>query len=91
MSSRRLERAVTASIGRRPIAFTFEGRPSGAFAGDTLASALLANGVDVVCPSPILGRPRGVFSAGVEEPCAFVEVTGAGVRADHAGADGQAA
>ena len=43
--------------------------------GDTLASALLANGVDVICPSPILGRPRGVFSAGVEEPCAFVEIT----------------
>ena len=42
--------------------------------GDTLASALLANGVDVVCASPMRGRPRGVYCAGVEEPCAFVEV-----------------
>ncbi len=57
------------------VPFTFEGRSYEGLGGDTLASALLANGVDVVCPSPILGRPRGVFSAGVEEPCAFVEVT----------------
>ena len=59
----------------RPIGFTFDGRELTAFEGDTLASALLANGVDVVCRSPILGRPRGVYSAGVEEPCAFVEVS----------------
>ncbi len=59
-----------------PIAFTFEGRELTGFDGDTVASAMLANGVDVVCPSPILGRPRGVFSAGPEEPCAFVEVAG---------------
>ena len=45
------------------------------FEGDTLASALLANGVDVVCRSPILGRPRGIVSAGAEEPSAFVEVS----------------
>ena len=56
------------------IAFTFDGQRYQGFAGDTLASALLANGVDVVCPSPILGRPRGVMSAGVEEAGAFVEV-----------------
>ena len=43
------------------VAVTFDGRAPEAFAGDTLASALLANGVDVVCPSPILGRPRGVI------------------------------
>ena len=60
----------------RPISFTFDGNRYEGFRGDTLASALLANGVDVVCSSPILGRPRGVFAAGVEEPCAFVEVTG---------------
>jgi sarcosine oxidase subunit alpha len=54
--------------------FTFDGRELEGFAGDTLASALLANGVDVVCRSPILGRPRGVFSAGAEEPAAFVGV-----------------
>ena len=50
------------------------GASSTGFEGDTLASALLANGVDVVCRSPIQGRPRGVYSAGAEEPCAFVGV-----------------
>ena len=59
----------------RPVSFTFDGAAFEGFAGDTLASALLASGVDVVAPSPIQGRPRGVFSAGVEEPSAFVEVS----------------
>jgi len=59
----------------RPIGFTFDGRELTAFEGDTLASALLANGVDVVCRSPILGRLRGIVSAGVEESSAFVEVS----------------
>ena len=54
--------------------FRFDDVDYEGFAGDTLASALLANGVDVVCPSPLLGRPRGVMAAGSEEPCAFVEV-----------------
>ncbi|HEY7400187.1 MAG TPA: glycine cleavage T C-terminal barrel domain-containing protein [Actinomycetota bacterium] len=58
----------------KPLRFSFGGRELDAFEGDTLASALTANGVDVVCRSPILGRPRGVYSAGVEEPCAFVAV-----------------
>jgi sarcosine oxidase subunit alpha len=75
MGSRRLEHGGHGIDRSAPLHVTFEGRPLGAFAGDTLASALLADSVDVVCPSPILGRPRGVFSAGVEEPCAFVEVT----------------
>ena len=73
MSGRRLD--AGGRIDRsRPIRFTFDGRGYDGFEGDTLASALLANGVDVVCRSPILGRPRGVVSAGVEEPSAFVEV-----------------
>jgi sarcosine oxidase subunit alpha len=59
----------------RPVRFTFGGRAYQGLRGDTLASALLANGVDVVAPSPILGRPRGIFSAGPEEPNAFVELT----------------
>ena len=58
----------------RPVRFRFDDVDYEGFAGDTLASALLANGVDVVCPSPLLGRPRGVMAAGSEEPCAFVEV-----------------
>ena len=59
----------------QPLSFTFDGRPVTGFAGDTVASALLANGMDVVGRSPIQGRPRGVMSAGVEEPNAFVEVS----------------
>ena len=58
----------------RVVSFTFDDRELSGFEGDTLASALLANGVEVVCRSPIQGRPRGVFSAGAEEPCAFVGV-----------------
>ena len=45
------------------------------FEGDTLASALLANGVVGGFRSPILGRPRGIFSAGIEEPNALVAVS----------------
>ena len=59
----------------RSLAFTFDARPYEGFAGDTLASALLANGVNMVARSPLQGRPRGVFSAGVEEPNAFVELS----------------
>ena len=58
-----------------PIAFTFDDAAFEGFEGDTLASALLANGVVGGFRSPILGRPRGIFSAGVEEPNAFVEIS----------------
>ncbi|WP_373412918.1 2Fe-2S iron-sulfur cluster-binding protein, partial [Streptomyces sp. NRRL B-24572] len=44
------------------------------FRGDTLASALLANGVVQAATSIKLGRPRGIFSAGVEEPNAVVQI-----------------
>ena len=56
------------------IAFRFGGREMLGFAGDTLASALLANGVAIVGRSFKLHRPRGIMSAGVEEPNAFVQV-----------------
>jgi sarcosine oxidase subunit alpha len=55
--------------------FTFDGVDYEGFEGDTLASALLANGVVGGFRSPILGRPRGIYSAGVEEPNAFVEIS----------------
>ena len=54
------------------------GAATRAFAGDTLASALLANGVRLVGRSFKLHRPRGIWSCGVEEPSALVDVgTGA--------------
>jgi len=71
---RRLDSGGDAIDRSRVVSFTFDGRELTGFEGDTLASALLANGVDVVCRSPIRGRPRGVYSAGAEEPCAFVGV-----------------
>ena len=58
----------------KPLRFTFAGRPLMGFAGDTLASALLANGVDIVGRSFKYGRPRGVMTAGVEEPNAIMQV-----------------
>jgi sarcosine oxidase, subunit alpha len=58
----------------RPLTFTFDGRDVEGFAGDTVASALLASGETGGFVSPIERRPRGVYSAGVEEPNAFVEI-----------------
>ncbi|MFY7835041.1 MAG: sarcosine oxidase subunit alpha family protein [Novosphingobium sp.] len=58
----------------KPIAFTFDGVAYRGFAGDTLASALLANGVMLFGRSFKYHRPRGVFSAGPEEPSALVTV-----------------
>ncbi len=57
-----------------PLRFTFDGRGYQGFRGDTLASALLANGVRLVGRSFKYHRPRGVLTAGPEEPNALVEV-----------------
>jgi NADPH-dependent 2,4-dienoyl-CoA reductase/sulfur reductase-like enzyme len=62
----------------RSLAFTFDGRRYHGHPGDTLASALLANGVHLVGRSFKYHRPRGILSAGSEEPNALVELrTGA--------------
>jgi sarcosine oxidase subunit alpha len=63
----------------RPVVFTFDERTYQGFHGDTLASALLANGVHLVARSFKYHRPRGIVSAGPEEPCALVRV-GEGAR-----------
>ncbi|MEW2159313.1 sarcosine oxidase subunit alpha family protein [Streptomyces sp. NPDC007189] len=57
-----------------PLTFTFDGTAYQGHRGDTLASALLANGVIQAATSIKLGRPRGIFSAGVEEPNAVVQI-----------------
>ncbi len=54
--------------------FTFDGRAYQGQPGDTLASALLANGVRLMGRSFKYHRPRGVLAAGSEEPNALVEV-----------------
>src|SRR6202012_1793714 len=53
------------------IRFTFDGRELLGFAGDTLASALLRNGIHLVGRSFKYHRPRGILAAGVEEPNAL--------------------
>ena len=58
----------------RPVSFTFDGVAYGGYEGDTLASALLANGVRLVGRSYKYHRPRGIVSAGAEEPNALVGV-----------------
>src|SRR5690606_20381078 len=58
----------------RPLNFTFNGKGYQGFAGDTLASALLANGVRLMGRSFKYHRPRGVVAAGSEEPNALVEL-----------------
>ena len=57
--------------------FRFDDRPMQGLAGDTLASALLANGVRVVARSFKYHRPRGPLTCGPEEPNALVDVIGA--------------
>ena len=54
--------------------FSFDGRMMTARPGDTLASALLANGVTLVARSFKYHRPRGIMAAGIEEPSALVTV-----------------
>ncbi|WP_179562760.1 2Fe-2S iron-sulfur cluster-binding protein [Sphingomonas sp. R3G8C] len=61
--------------------FTFDGKRYTARAGQTLAAALLDNGVAVVARSFKYHRPRGIMAAGVEEPSALVTV-GEGGRAE---------
>jgi len=58
----------------KPVTFTFDGKSYQGFAGDSLASALLANGVKVMGRSFKYHRPRGPLTAGSEEPNAMVEV-----------------
>jgi glycine cleavage system aminomethyltransferase T/NADPH-dependent 2,4-dienoyl-CoA reductase/sulfur reductase-like enzyme len=67
--------------GGESLSFTFDGKSYRARAGDTLAAALLANGIGLVGRSFKYHRPRGIMTAGVEEPNALVTV-GEGGRAE---------
>ncbi len=57
-----------------PVSFSFDGQSYRGFAGDTLASGLLANGVSLVGRSFKYHRPRGIVTAGVEEPNALFTI-----------------
>jgi sarcosine oxidase subunit alpha len=79
MSSRR-----TTSGGRidrnKTVHFSFDGRQYSGHPGDTLASALLANGVSLFGRSFKYHRPRGLLSAGIDEPNALMTVLHGNVR-----------
>ena len=80
MAGKRL--ATGGAIDRaKPLSFSFDGRRYRGFAGDTLASALLANGVARVGRSFKYHRPRGIMSAGAEEPNALIQL-GVGARSE---------
>ena len=59
---------------KRQLTFTYNGKRYTGYEGDTLASALLANGVDIVNRSFKYSRPRGIVAAGAEEPNALVQL-----------------
>ena len=63
----------------KPLRFTFDGRGYQGFAGDTLASALIASGVSLVGRSFKYHRPRGIMGQGAEDPSALVQL---GIGAD---------
>lgn len=60
----------------RTISFQFNGRTYQGFAGDSLASALLANGISLTARSFKYHRPRGIVGSGYEEPSSLVELVG---------------
>ncbi|MFZ0600145.1 MAG: 2Fe-2S iron-sulfur cluster-binding protein, partial [Roseiarcus sp.] len=73
MSGYRLPQGGFIDRGRR-LAFRFDGKVLEGHPGDTLASALIANGVTLVGRSFKYHRPRGILTAGAEEPNALVEL-----------------
>ena len=56
------------------ISFIFNGKKYFGYKGDTLASALIANGVHLIARSFKYHRPRGIFGAGVDDPSAKVQL-----------------
>jgi sarcosine oxidase subunit alpha len=81
MTSSRLAAPCGSRIDRsRRLSFQFNGRRLIGHPGDTLASALLASGVQLVGRSFKLHRPRGIFSCGVEEPTGLVDLSEGGTR-----------
>jgi sarcosine oxidase, subunit alpha len=74
MSGNRTAHGGTTIVRSQPLSFSWAGRAYRGFAGDTLASALLANGVSVIGRSFKYHRPRGLIAAGLEEPNGIVQL-----------------
>lgn len=66
----------------KPVSFRFDGKVYQGFEGDTLASALLANGQHMVARSFKYHRPRGIVAAGSEDPAAIVQLGTDAVETD---------
>ncbi len=79
MTSQRIEGAGRLN-GADGVNFTFDGKAYQGRAGDSLASALLANGVVLMGRSFKYHRPRGLLGAGAEEPNALISVDRGGGR-----------
>ena len=77
--TQRFRQATGGRIDRQtPLTFTFNGKSYQGYLGDTVASALLANGVHLVARSFKYHRPRGIIGSGTEEPNALLQIeTGA--------------
>lgn len=74
MSSHRINRPNSRIDRDKPVSFRFDGKAYQGYAGDTLASALLANGVRMIGRSFKYGRPRGIVGHGAEEPNALIQL-----------------
>ena len=69
----RLENVGLISRNKK-ISFKFNNKKYYGYEGDTLASALIANGVHLIGRSFKYHRPRGFFGSGVDEPYALVQL-----------------
>ncbi|MEP0520638.1 MAG: sarcosine oxidase subunit alpha family protein [Hyphomicrobiales bacterium] len=67
VSGGRIDRSIS-------VEFSFDGKKLSGFEGDTLASALLANGQHMVARSFKYHRPRGIVAAGSEDPAGIVQI-----------------
>ena len=74
MSGVRIDSGGSRLDRTRPLSFQFNGRSYSGFAGDTLASAVLAAGETVLSRSWKYHRPRSIVSSGIEEPSALVQL-----------------
>ncbi|HJU49647.1 MAG TPA: 2Fe-2S iron-sulfur cluster-binding protein, partial [Pseudogulbenkiania sp.] len=74
MSGYRVHRNSQRINDKAPVNFRFDGKQLKGFAGDTLASALIANGVRLIGRSFKYGRPRGIVGHGSEEPNALIQL-----------------
>ncbi len=74
MTTKQVNRLAAGGLIDRsiPLRFTYNGTVMTGYEGDTLASALLANGVSIVGRSFKYHRPRGIVGVGPEEPKALM-------------------